>query len=236
MMTRAYDKFFLPGVMKNLGFAVDFAVNGCGVPADSFYDFFIASKVAKGIEEGSPLFICGCSGTELALSVFERVGFSDNLAAADSFVRFERSPEYWAGWILAFYQWEITCVYYEEYSEQNYPEDSSLTFEAADLGITQEVKIDLLPYLREYGKTSDGVKAPEDASVYSTLGDVNYARSVKVLEDTDPLNVNLYKDVYLTGIGWINDQLHVRIQDRQQEKITIGPMSVPPAFLSVALS
>ena len=42
MMTRAYDKFFLPGVMKNLGFAVDFAVNGCGVSADSFYDFFVA--------------------------------------------------------------------------------------------------------------------------------------------------------------------------------------------------
>ena len=86
-------------------------MNGCGVPADSFYDFFIASKVAKGIEEGSPLFICGCSGTELALSVFERVGFSDNLAAADSFVRFERSPEYWAGWILAFYQWETNLSF-----------------------------------------------------------------------------------------------------------------------------
>ena len=106
MMTRAYDRFFLPGVMNNLGFAVDFAVNGCGVSADSFYDFFVASKVAKGIEEGSPLFICGCSGTELALSIFERVGYSGKMAPADSFVRFERSPEYWAGWILAFYQWQ----------------------------------------------------------------------------------------------------------------------------------
>jgi hypothetical protein len=44
-MIRAYDKFFLPGVMKNLGFAVDFAVNGCGLTADSFYDFFIVSKI-----------------------------------------------------------------------------------------------------------------------------------------------------------------------------------------------
>ena len=111
MMTRAYDKFFLPGVMKNLGFAVDFAVNGCGVSADSFYDFFVASKVAKGIEEGSPVFICGCSGTELALSVFERVGFSCNIAATDSFVRFDRTPEYWAGWILAFYQWQTNLSF-----------------------------------------------------------------------------------------------------------------------------
>ena len=62
MMIRAYDKFFLPCVMKNLGFTVDFAVNGCGVSAD--------------------------------------------IVAADSFVRFDRTPEYWAGWILAYYQWE----------------------------------------------------------------------------------------------------------------------------------
>ena len=103
-MTRAYDKFFLPGVMNNLGFAVDFAVNGCSVEPDSFYDFFIASKVAKQIEEGSPVFICGSSGTELALAVFDRVGFRSD-AAEKEFIRFDRSPEYWAGWVLAYYQW-----------------------------------------------------------------------------------------------------------------------------------
>ena len=64
MTTRAYDKFFLPGMMKNLGFAVDFAVNGCGLSCDSFYDFFIASKVAREIENGSPIFVGGCSGTD----------------------------------------------------------------------------------------------------------------------------------------------------------------------------
>ena len=116
-MTRAYDRFFLPGFMKNMGFAVDFAVNGCNVPVDSFYDFFIASRVASEIENGSPLFICGCSGTELALTVFERVGFSDEKLGRgenddstpdfdNGFIRFDRSPEYWAGWILALYQWE----------------------------------------------------------------------------------------------------------------------------------
>ena len=105
MMTHAYDKFFLPIVMKNLGFAVDFAVNACGVTADSFYDFFIASKVARAIEEGSPVFVCGCSGTELALSVFEKVGFELMQKTENTFDRFDRSPEYWAGWILAYYQW-----------------------------------------------------------------------------------------------------------------------------------
>ena len=109
-MTRAYDKFFLQNVRENMGFAVDFAVNGCSVSADSFYDFFIASKVASQLENGSPLFVCGCSGTELALTVFERVGYDSKLdgkvfSSSDDFLRFDRSPEYWAGWILAFYQW-----------------------------------------------------------------------------------------------------------------------------------
>ena len=110
-MTHAYDRFFLSGMMKNLGFAVDFAVNGCGVSADSFYDFFIVSKVAKSIEEGSPVFVCGCSGTELALSVFDRVGFDGKVSTDNDFVCFDRSPEYWAGWILAFYQWETSLSF-----------------------------------------------------------------------------------------------------------------------------
>lgn len=111
MTTRAYDKFFLSGMMKNLGFAVDFAVNGCGLTCDSFYDFFIASKVAGEIERGSPVFVCGCSGTELALSVFDRVGYEVAGSADKVFERYDRTPEYWAGWILAFYQWETNLSF-----------------------------------------------------------------------------------------------------------------------------
>ena len=129
---------------------------------------------------------------------------------------------------------KVTCVHYEEYDEPYHPVDNHFAFKVEDIGREQVVKIDILPFLKQYAKTSEGVKAPEDASVYSTQGDVKYAWSVKVLEDTDPLNVDLYKDIYLTGIGWIDDQLHVRIQDRQQEKITIGSMSVYPVFLSAA--
>ena len=128
---------------------------------------------------------------------------------------------------------KVTCVHYEQYNNSEDWNNNLLTFIVEDLGAEKDVKIDILPFLKEYGKTSEGVKAPEDASVYSTQGDVQYAWNVKVLDDSDPLNVNLYKDIYLTGIGWIDDQLHVRIQDRQQEKIAIGPMSVPPVFLSV---
>ena len=114
-MIHAYDKYFLPEMKKKLGFAIDFAVNGCGLSADSFYDFFLASKVAKGIENGSPVFVCGCSGTELALSVFERVGYDFDVKKTElskkTFFSFDRCPEYWAGWILAFYQWNTNISF-----------------------------------------------------------------------------------------------------------------------------
>ncbi len=105
-MIHAYNKYFLSDVQNNLGFACHFAVNDCGLGADNFYDFFLASKVAAGIEEGSPLFVCGCSGTELALTIFERIGFEPKVTSNnDDSILFSRSKEYWAGWILAYYQW-----------------------------------------------------------------------------------------------------------------------------------
>ena len=105
-MIHAYDKLFLTEFQQNLGFACHFAINSCAVNSDSFFDFFIASKVASEIENGSPNFICGCSGTELALTIFSRIGFSPRqIQEDDEAIMFHRSHEYWAGWILAYYQW-----------------------------------------------------------------------------------------------------------------------------------
>ena len=104
-MEHAYNKLFLPEFQQNLGFAFDFAINVCGVESDTFFDYFISSKISKEIEMESPKFVCGCYGTELALFNFERVGFDfdENILNQD-ICRFDRTPEYWAGWILAYYQ------------------------------------------------------------------------------------------------------------------------------------
>ena len=129
---------------------------------------------------------------------------------------------------------KVTCVHYEEYDEPYQPVDNHLAFKVEDIGREQDVKIDILPFLEKYGKTSDGVKAPDEARAYGGTSGIIPLDSVKILDDSEPLNVSLYKDIYLTGIGWIDGKLHVRIQDRQQEKITIGSMSVYPVFLSAA--
>lgn len=105
-MIHAYDKLFLPDLQQNLGYACHFAINSCAIDSDSFFDFFITSRVAKEIENGSPKFICGCSGTELALSVFTRIGYTPKrIQYDDEAIMYDRSQEYWAGWNLAYYQW-----------------------------------------------------------------------------------------------------------------------------------
>lgn len=116
-MTHAYNKCFLSDMMDNLGYAVDFAVNGCGFNSDSFYDFFITSQVASLIEQGNLPLITGCSGIELALTIFDRVGITQAQTKRRtsplkiSFSQIYKSPEFWAGWVLAFYQWSTNISF-----------------------------------------------------------------------------------------------------------------------------
>jgi len=68
-----------------------------------FLNRFIQSGIAKCIEEGMPKYIAGKSGIELYLEVME-LTTGNNMSVATK-VYYDRSPEYWAGWVLAHYQW-----------------------------------------------------------------------------------------------------------------------------------
>ncbi len=103
MMMTAYNELYLDDAMNNLGDMVEYAVCDLGFEPDEFFDWFISSGIASRFEKGNPKYIAGMSGIELAEAV---------LAATN--VKYEkRSPsytdnkgrEYWAGWILAYYQW-----------------------------------------------------------------------------------------------------------------------------------
>lgn len=101
-MTYAYDKSYLADFRNNLGFAFDCVTNRLNRSLSEFYDFFISSNIASQIERGNAKYLCGMSGTELVLSVFDKVGLSVQIP---QYFEFDRSPEYWTGWILAYYQW-----------------------------------------------------------------------------------------------------------------------------------
>lgn len=102
-MIRAYAEEYVAGAQGVLGEAVDFAVMTLGLEPDDFGRAFAMSGISKQFGSGNPRYVAGMNGCELARLVLVETGvcFTD----ADDALFLEKSPEYWAGWALAFYQW-----------------------------------------------------------------------------------------------------------------------------------
>lgn len=103
-MRNAYDIKYLDDAMRNLGEAFDYAANDCGIRMDDFADVFIDSGIAKQFGNGVPKYVAGMSGVEL---VWEVLGsFNPDVELPEPELVYDLSPEYWCGWILAYYQWK----------------------------------------------------------------------------------------------------------------------------------
>ena len=98
-MARAYKKTYLNGAMRNLAVMMDCGVNKYGYPIE---EKFLASDVSRQFAAGNPRYLVGMSGAELADSVVESSG-GNVLKENDG--TYTVGPEYWAGWVLAYYQW-----------------------------------------------------------------------------------------------------------------------------------
>ena len=110
-MIRAYHKVYLEKARINLGRMLDFATYDLGYDPSEFFDHFMNCGLAKRFGNGDVTLTVGMSGVELAYRVLElthnQVEYPKPRYTAD------RSPEYWAGWALAYYQWE-TAMPFEE--------------------------------------------------------------------------------------------------------------------------
>ena len=102
-MTYAYNEEYLDDAMKNLGDMVDYAVHTCGYEPDAFFDLFISSGIARQFENGNPKYVAGMSGVELAQAVLRNTNRASEFPEA--LLSEDYGKEYWAGWILAYYQW-----------------------------------------------------------------------------------------------------------------------------------
>jgi DNA-binding transcriptional regulator YiaG len=102
-MIHAYDKLCLNKAKRTLAIMFDYAVNDCGYDIDWFAQLFMKSGKAKQFETGNSAVVMGMSGVELAKSVVVEIYQEDiTIEAAQPM---DKSPEYWAGWALADYQW-----------------------------------------------------------------------------------------------------------------------------------
>lgn len=102
-MIHGYAETYLSDAMNNLGDMMDYAVHDCNYEADIFFSLFISSGIAKEFGVGNPKFIAGMSGVELTCEVVFRV--YDKRISIKPSENIDKSQEFWAGWVIAYYQW-----------------------------------------------------------------------------------------------------------------------------------
>lgn len=102
-MMRAYDEQYLDDAMTNLGEAADYAVNACNMSLQKFFALFVATGFATQFGNGVPKIISGFSGTELVHEIIVKAGIEQDFPEIQT--EYDCSPEYWCGWITAYYQW-----------------------------------------------------------------------------------------------------------------------------------
>ena len=103
MAIRAYDKSYIHNAQNILGHAVDFAVMSLNIDPDVFGSSFAVSDASRQFANGNPRYVAGINGCELARMVLTETHktFTDT----EDGMFLDKSPEYWAGWALAYYQW-----------------------------------------------------------------------------------------------------------------------------------
>ncbi len=111
MAIRAYDELYLPGAQNILGHAVDFAIMTLAIEPNAFGNALAVSESAKQFSEGNPRYVAGMNGCEFARAVLDDVGAEYPEAEDEMYL--DKSPEYWAGWALAYYQWNTALSFME---------------------------------------------------------------------------------------------------------------------------
>ena len=103
MKTHAYNRLYLEDAMHNMGTMLDCAVHVTHCELPVFYEMFLSSGVAAQMETGNPRYVSGLSGMELMRIVLTRA--SDIIIPETTYSPLNRTPVYWAGWVLSYYQW-----------------------------------------------------------------------------------------------------------------------------------
>ena len=97
---RAYSELYLNNAMNTLATMFDYAVNTIHIDIDITFKRFVDSDFASRFENGDPNVIAGKSGVELYWEINK-----NTFNIFPEYQAFNRTPEFWLGWSLAYYQW-----------------------------------------------------------------------------------------------------------------------------------
>ena len=105
----AYNELYIDEAMENLGVMIEYIVCDLGFDPDEFFNMFITSGYARLFGHGNPQYTAGMSGYELALLILRELKIPYEYKEPTTPIAFGR--EYWAGWILAYYQWKTNQTF-----------------------------------------------------------------------------------------------------------------------------
>lgn len=108
-MIRAYSDLYLDSAQDILGHAFDWVSNTCDENLSLFCERFSQSRISTLFEQGYPRYVAGCNGAELVNFVMEDLGLMEYDCPHEFYA--DRSPEYWAGWMLAYFQWKTAFTF-----------------------------------------------------------------------------------------------------------------------------
>ena len=110
-MIHAYDKSYLAAAQKNLARMLDYLVNDLHHALETVWQWFLTSELSTRFEQGDCSVLVGSSGVELARKVLEQAG--EPIPTQKPSYAYDRSPEYWTGWAIAYYQWDTGLSFSE---------------------------------------------------------------------------------------------------------------------------
>ena len=109
-----------------------------------------------------------------------------------------------------------------EYNEPISLEERIITAYVKELDLMEVTKTDLVPLLKQYGKETEGVE-PSSIGKWFVAGgheDFRMPENLKLLDPRQPLDIPLAREAVLTGIGWIDGQLHVQVHLTDMKRVS----------------
>ena len=149
-MIHAYNEQFLETVKGKLAAMFELAVNEENNDIDSFAGRFAESRICRAFEKADPVYVLGRSANELLGLILDKEPL--NVETSDY-----GTPEYWAGWVLAYAQWYMNRPYKDliaampcsELVEKYFPYHEMDIMQSVDLYLERLPRTSVLKKLRQ---------------------------------------------------------------------------------------
>ena len=194
----AYNALYLDDACNLLGSYFDVAVNEYGYSIEEAWERFIISSYSYPFERGMPDVLSGISGGELYARIFD-------INARSERVFIDKTPEYWLGFSIAYYQWftSVKFSFISQYTDIDYL--LSLYHPYHEMDITSfiikmnkmineakgktnlQIRRERLSLTRKQLSFESGVSIRTIEQYEQGLKDINNAKAITVLALSKPL-------------------------------------------------